>query len=1215
NASFIQFDFVPLADSISFDFLMASEEYDMGSFECNYSDAFAFLLTDSAGNVTNLAVLPGTTTPILVTNIHPDNGADCGGINEQFFGAYTPNNGPPISFDGRTTVFTAQSAVIPGENYTIKLVIADDSRGFGDTVFDSGVFIKAGSFNLGGNLGDDITIVAGTAECDGTEIILDTSLELATHVWYKDNVEIPGEILSTLTVTEPGVYYCDFDFEGVCTGSAEPILIEFKDNPIANPAPNLIICSATGTEEFNLIENDDDILGTQDPTDFLVSYHLTEQDAIDNVGALTSPYSNISNPQIIWARLADITQTCVDIISFSLSAASEPLINPSPDLELCDDVSNDGFEAFDLSLQTAIILGSQPSADYTVSYHLSFDDADLGNNALPLIYTNTVNPQPIFVRVESSGDSNCYNASAMPVFNLVVNARAIANQPDNMVVCDDPSNDGFATFDLSSQEVDILGAQDSAIYMVSFHNTQDDADTNTNALATNYTNVIPNQETVYVRVEDALYPDCYSTTSFDLIINALPTIVAVTPLQVCDDDTDGFVGFPLNTKEAELLNGQTGIEVSFHDTLVGADTDTSEIFDGYINTTMTNQIIFVRLENTTTNCYNVNTLQLEVLVNPIANTTTPLEICDDNSDGLAEFDLSTKDAQVIGLQTGMTVSYYANLADAASGNNPLPTNYTNTIAGAQEIYARIENSATGCYDTTTLQLIVNPLPTIITVTPYELCDDNTPGDEQEQFNLSTKTVEILDAQVNVTVAYYENQADADTGTNAITGLYTNISNPQEIVVVLTNTITNCTSSVTFDLIVNPLPSLIVPTSLEVCDDGIPDGLTEIDLSIKNTEITGNNPSYSVSYYIDQANADSETNPLATLYTNISNPQVIFVRVEDIITSCYDTTSLELIVEQAPIANTPTPLRYCDPDNDGFGVFTLTDANNEITGGASGLTVSYHETETNANNGVDAIDTSVNYNNIVVNAQTLYVRVESATIATDCATIVVLELIVEPTPQLVDPTPLEACDDISVDGFSIFDLTTKAAEVLNGQDSLQYILSYYATQANAESAMNPITNPLAYTNTDDFNQIIWIRVEDNTTVAGCYKVTSLELIVNPLPVLLTPAPLELCDVTNPGDEQEAFTLEDANSAILNGQTGITLTYYETQADADNATNPIFSPYTNTSNAQTIFVRAENDITGCYNTVTVTLRVNPIPSPEESPDPIEVCDDDNDGFAEF
>ncbi|WP_229791241.1 choice-of-anchor L domain-containing protein, partial [Winogradskyella epiphytica] len=348
NATYIQFDFTPLADSISFDFLMASEEYDGAGFECQYSDAFAFLLTDSAGNTTNLAVIPGTTTPIKVTNIHPDNGV-CGAINEEYFGSYTPFNGAPIVYDGRTAVMTAQANVIPGEDYTIKLVISDDR----DTAFDSGVFIKAGSFNLGGDLGDDITIEAGTAECDGTELTLDTRLELATHVWYKDGVEIEGETSSILTVTEPGIYYADFDFSGVCTGSAEPILVEFKDSPTANPVPNLVICSVTGTEEFDLTQNDSALLGTQEPENFNVSYHLSEQDAIDNVGALTSPYTNIETPQTIWARIADSTQTCFDVSSFTVSATGAPTVNPAPNMELCDDNSNDGFESFDLSAQTA----------------------------------------------------------------------------------------------------------------------------------------------------------------------------------------------------------------------------------------------------------------------------------------------------------------------------------------------------------------------------------------------------------------------------------------------------------------------------------------------------------------------------------------------------------------------------------------------------------------------------------------------------------------------------------------------------------------------------------------------------------------------------------------------------------------------------------------------------------------------------------------------
>ena len=188
---------------------MASEEYDMGSFECTFSDAFAFLLTDSAGTTTNLAVVPGTNAPILVTNIHPfNNNCPDDVIYPEFFGEYVPVGGSPIGYDGRTAVFTAQSPVTPGETYTIKLVIADAS----DTSLDSGVYLKAGSFDLGGDLGEDITIAAGTARCGGNSVELDTGVATANHTWYFEGNEIPEETGSILSVTETGTYSVEVEF-------------------------------------------------------------------------------------------------------------------------------------------------------------------------------------------------------------------------------------------------------------------------------------------------------------------------------------------------------------------------------------------------------------------------------------------------------------------------------------------------------------------------------------------------------------------------------------------------------------------------------------------------------------------------------------------------------------------------------------------------------------------------------------------------------------------------------------------------------------------------------------------------------------------------------------------------------------------------------------------------------------------------------------------
>ena len=120
--------------------MMASEEYTGatgGTDECTYSDAFAFLLTDAENNTTNLAVIPGTTTPILTTNIHPEN-TSCPAINEEYFGEYITEDLPPMNYNGRTVVFTAQSPVNIGETYHIKLVVADDS----DSQYDTGIFLK-----------------------------------------------------------------------------------------------------------------------------------------------------------------------------------------------------------------------------------------------------------------------------------------------------------------------------------------------------------------------------------------------------------------------------------------------------------------------------------------------------------------------------------------------------------------------------------------------------------------------------------------------------------------------------------------------------------------------------------------------------------------------------------------------------------------------------------------------------------------------------------------------------------------------------------------------------------------------------------------------------------------------------------------------------------------------------------------------------------------
>ena len=263
NASIIEFEFVPVSNSMSFDFIFAAEEY--GTFQCTFTDAFAFLLTDSAGNTTNLAIVPGTDDPISVLTVRDDqyNGA-CESVNEEWFANYYgPGGLPPLTsptnFIGHTEVMTASATVIPNEVYTIKLVVADD----GDTIYDSAVFIDGGSFDIGQlDLGEDILVSSGNALCEGQEIVLDAGAlpNNSTIEWFMDGTLMEGETGVTLTVTETAFYSAIITVDNTDCAYGDDILVEFFQSPVISPVEDAVIkCANEGyTLEVN-IENSDQL--------------------------------------------------------------------------------------------------------------------------------------------------------------------------------------------------------------------------------------------------------------------------------------------------------------------------------------------------------------------------------------------------------------------------------------------------------------------------------------------------------------------------------------------------------------------------------------------------------------------------------------------------------------------------------------------------------------------------------------------------------------------------------------------------------------------------------------------------------------------------------------------------------------------------------------------------------------------------------------------
>ncbi|MFT5890716.1 MAG: hypothetical protein ACI9Y7_000809 [Dokdonia sp.] len=166
DATFLQFDFAPYVNQLNLSFILASEEYDQ-NFECTFADAFAFILTDiNTGISENIALIPGTNTPIATNNIHPEVPGQCPAINEAFFGQYNFEpfnvaNDAATNFNGQTVEIMVSTELVVGHEYTIKLVIADQ----GDSAFDSAVFLASESFGFQLDLGMDRMASNDNAPC------------------------------------------------------------------------------------------------------------------------------------------------------------------------------------------------------------------------------------------------------------------------------------------------------------------------------------------------------------------------------------------------------------------------------------------------------------------------------------------------------------------------------------------------------------------------------------------------------------------------------------------------------------------------------------------------------------------------------------------------------------------------------------------------------------------------------------------------------------------------------------------------------------------------------------------------------------------------------------------------------------------------------------------------------------------------------------------
>ncbi|MCH2215823.1 MAG: gliding motility-associated C-terminal domain-containing protein [Flavobacteriales bacterium] len=188
DIAILEFDFTVNSESVEFRYVFASEEYD--EFVCSdFNDAFGFFLsgTDINGpfedGAINIALIPDTDIPVAINTVNSGMVGSSGtrarceasspdwDQNSQYYISYDIQTGEfdsedgDTQFDGFTTVLTAGADIVCGGEYHIKMVIADA----GDSSYDSGVFLEAGSFQATGEIFGSFSPVFASDSTDVTQ--------------------------------------------------------------------------------------------------------------------------------------------------------------------------------------------------------------------------------------------------------------------------------------------------------------------------------------------------------------------------------------------------------------------------------------------------------------------------------------------------------------------------------------------------------------------------------------------------------------------------------------------------------------------------------------------------------------------------------------------------------------------------------------------------------------------------------------------------------------------------------------------------------------------------------------------------------------------------------------------------------------------------------------------------------------------------------------
>ena len=221
---------------------------------------------------------------------------------------------------------------------------------------------------------------------------------------------------------------------------------------------------------------------------------------------------------------------------------------------------------------------------------------------------------------------------------------------------------------------------------------------------------------LYTATATIVYNGEVNVSTIQITIVANPVATNST-LQQCALGDGSAVLFNLTNATSQIIGSQTGMVVSFYETLQDAENQLN-VLPTLFSTTINMTQVFAVVKNSV-GCSSICTVTLGITNSQ--EVEVPLSACSTNTAGFATFNLASLD---LGGAAQSTVTYYATPSNIYLAENPLSANFTNTVANTQLIYAVVTSGMQGCNAIFPIRLTVNNTP-IIKDSPIKyICTDN-----------------------------------------------------------------------------------------------------------------------------------------------------------------------------------------------------------------------------------------------------------------------------------------------------------------------------------------------------------------------------------------------------------------------------------------------------------------------------------------------------------